>query len=203
MTNVIACQPLTDAQPVLEHWSAPFQPTSHSLHKGHGVLWSGIFLWSVWVSCLVCTSSSLLMHLLAGRAKDIEKSLTWGEHNGATTLSTLFSSWIQNTALDQLLGNKTPLSQLEPEQRTHSAHLPPCTINRAQSNQLRACAMQIRVDMNPHLSGLWWIWRNISGSPCPSLGSEEGEFVIKTMWIQHLPCHCSWSVCLDPPPCLF
>ena len=66
-----AHHPPTDAQPVPEQWPpASFPP---SLYTGHDVLWYGISLWPVWVSCPGCVPSQLLVpppaFLLAGHEK--------------------------------------------------------------------------------------------------------------------------------------
>ena len=71
MHNAIAHHPLTDARAAIR----PSQPTPPSLYTGHDVLWYGISLWLVQVSCPGYAPSQLLAHLLAGRAWETEKSL--------------------------------------------------------------------------------------------------------------------------------
>ena len=71
MHNAIAHHLLTDARAAIRTcW-----PAAPSLYTEHDVLWYGIFLWLVWVSCPGCVPSQLLAHLLAGRAWETEKSL--------------------------------------------------------------------------------------------------------------------------------
>ena len=72
MHNAIAHHPLTDARAAIR----PSQPTAPHLYTEHGVLWYGIPLWLVQVSCPGSAPSQLLAHLLAGRAWETEKSLT-------------------------------------------------------------------------------------------------------------------------------
>ena len=71
MHNAIAHHLLTDARAAI-HAS---QPTPPCLYTGHDVLWYGISLWRVRVSCPGSAPSQLLAHLLAGRAWETEKSL--------------------------------------------------------------------------------------------------------------------------------
>ena len=71
MHNAIAHHLLTDARAAI----CPSQPTPPGLHTGHDVLWYGISLWLVQVSCPGYAPSQLLAHLLAGRAWETEKSL--------------------------------------------------------------------------------------------------------------------------------
>lgn len=42
----------------------------------HGVLWNGISIWILRVSCSRCVPSQLQVHPLTGRAREIEKLLT-------------------------------------------------------------------------------------------------------------------------------
>ena len=63
---------LTDAQAAI----CPSWPTAPSLYTGHDILWYGILLWLVQVSCPGRAPSQLLVHLLAGRAWETEQSLT-------------------------------------------------------------------------------------------------------------------------------
>ena len=72
MQNATAHHPLTDARAAI----CPSYPAPPSLYTGHDVLWYGIALWLVGVSCPGCAPSQLLVHLLAGRAWETEKSLT-------------------------------------------------------------------------------------------------------------------------------
>ena len=72
MHNAIAHHPLTDARAVIR----PSRATPPSLYTEHDVLWYGISLWLVRLSCPGCAPSQLLVHLLAGRAWETEKSLT-------------------------------------------------------------------------------------------------------------------------------
>ena len=51
MHNAIAHHSLTDAQLVPEQRSAPPGQLPPSLYTGHDVIWYGISLWPVWVSC--------------------------------------------------------------------------------------------------------------------------------------------------------
>lgn len=50
------------------------QPAPCSWYTGHDILY-GIPLWPVWISCPGCAPFWLPVHLLAGRAWDIEKPL--------------------------------------------------------------------------------------------------------------------------------
>ena len=72
MHNAIAHHPLTDAQAAIR----PSRPTPPSLYTEHDILWHGIPLWLVQVSCPSYAPSQLRAHLLAGRAREAEKSLT-------------------------------------------------------------------------------------------------------------------------------
>ena len=72
MHNAIAHHPLTDARAAMR----PSQPTPPYLYTGHDVPWYGIPLWLVRVSCPGYAPSQLLVHLLAGRAWETEKSLS-------------------------------------------------------------------------------------------------------------------------------
>ena len=72
MHNAIAHHPLTNAQAEIH----PSQPTPPCLYTGHYILWYGISLSLVQVSCPGYAPSQLLVHLLAGRAWETEKSLT-------------------------------------------------------------------------------------------------------------------------------
>ena len=71
MHNAIAHHLLTDARAAIR----PSWPTPPSLYTGHDVPWYGISLWLVQVSCPGYAPSQLLVHLLAGRAWETEKSL--------------------------------------------------------------------------------------------------------------------------------
>ena len=81
MHNAIAHHLLTDAQVAIH----PSQPSPPSLYTEQDILWYGIPLWLVRVSNSGCASSQLLVHLLAGRAWETEKSLTWDKRYLATT----------------------------------------------------------------------------------------------------------------------
>ena len=59
MHNAIAHHPLTDAPAAIR----PSQPTPPSLYTGHDVIWYGISLWPVWVSCPGGVPSQLLVPL--------------------------------------------------------------------------------------------------------------------------------------------
>ena len=72
MHNAIAHHPLTDARAAIR----ATRPTPPCLYTGHDVLWYGIPLWLVRVSCPGYAPSQLLAHLLAGRAWETEKCLT-------------------------------------------------------------------------------------------------------------------------------
>ena len=61
MHNAIAHHPLTNAQPVPEPQAATPWPTPPSFIVQHDVIWYGISLWPVWVSCLCCVPSQLLV----------------------------------------------------------------------------------------------------------------------------------------------
>lgn len=68
------------------HWKTLIlagQPPS--LYIGHNVLWYGISLQPVWVSCPGHALSQLFVHLLIGRTWDTEKSLTYSKHCSVTT----------------------------------------------------------------------------------------------------------------------
>ena len=71
MHNAIAHHPLTDARAAIR----PSRPTTPSLYTERDVLWYGISLWLVRVSCPGSAPSQLLAHLLANRAWETEKSL--------------------------------------------------------------------------------------------------------------------------------
>ena len=59
MHNAIAHHLLTDAQSVPEQWPlASFPP---SLYTEHDIIWYGISLWPVGVSCPGCVLSQLLV----------------------------------------------------------------------------------------------------------------------------------------------
>ena len=73
MHNAIAHHPLTD----IEQRSTPSgQRPPVYIHAEHDVLWYGVALWLVRVSCPGRAPSQLLVHLRAGRAWETEKSLT-------------------------------------------------------------------------------------------------------------------------------
>ena len=72
MHNAIAHHPLTNAPAVIR----PSWPALPCLYTGHDVIWYGIPLWVVRVSCPGYAPSQLLVHLLAARAWETEKSLT-------------------------------------------------------------------------------------------------------------------------------
>ena len=59
MPTAIAHHLLTDARIAIRL----SQPTPPSLYTGHDVIWCGISLWPVWVSCPGCVPSQLLVHL--------------------------------------------------------------------------------------------------------------------------------------------
>ena len=61
--NAIAHHSPTDAQLVPEQRSAPPGQLLSSLYTGHDIIWYGIFLWPVWVSCPGCVPSQLLVPL--------------------------------------------------------------------------------------------------------------------------------------------
>lgn len=63
----------------------PQGQASPSLYTEHDALWYEIFLWPAWFSCPNHSPSQLPVHLLSGRARGIEKSLTFGNHCSATT----------------------------------------------------------------------------------------------------------------------
>ena len=70
------CSPPADRCPVSSRAAIrPSRPTPPSLYTGHEVPWYGIALWLVGVSCPGHAPSQLLAHLLAGRARETEKSL--------------------------------------------------------------------------------------------------------------------------------
>ena len=70
------CSPPTDRCPVSSRAAIrAAQPTPPCLYTGHDVPWYGIPLWLVQVSCPGYAPSPLLAHLLAGRARETEKSL--------------------------------------------------------------------------------------------------------------------------------
>ena len=117
MHNAIAHDLPTDAQLVPEQRSPPGQlppvyilvMTSHGMQYPFGQLGSAAL--AVSPPSFLCPSS-----LLAGWAREAEKSLTWYKHYLATTenisvLSPFFSCWTQNITLYQLLGRKLTLSQ--------------------------------------------------------------------------------------------
>jgi len=88
MQSTTAHHPLTDVQPALEQWSQPLVYSS-SLCTEHEVIWYGIPLWPVWVSCPGYGPSQLLVHLLAGRALEAEKCLTQYKHCLVTTTTSV------------------------------------------------------------------------------------------------------------------
>lgn len=59
-------------------------PSPPSSYPGHGVLWCGISLWPVWVTSPSCAPSQLFVHLLAGRARGMERSLAQVKRCSAT-----------------------------------------------------------------------------------------------------------------------
>ena len=63
------CSPPADRCPSSD---LPLLANSPSLYTEHDVLWCGISLWLVWVSCPGSAPSQLLAHLLAGRAWETE-----------------------------------------------------------------------------------------------------------------------------------
>ena len=72
-----ACSPPADRCPVSSRAViCASRPTHPCLYTGHDILWYGIPLWLVRVSCPGHAPSQLLAHLLAGRAWETEKSLT-------------------------------------------------------------------------------------------------------------------------------
>ena len=67
MYNAIAHHPLTNAKPVPKQQSLPHGQLPHlyTEHTGYG-----ISLWPIWISCLGCAPSQLLVHLAEhGRLK--------------------------------------------------------------------------------------------------------------------------------------
>ena len=68
-------------------WAAIPAPqlTPPSLYIEHDVIWYGISLWPVWVSCPGYAPSQFPVHLLSSRAWEAKKSLTWYKHYLATT----------------------------------------------------------------------------------------------------------------------
>ena len=70
------CSPPADRCPVSSRAAIRAAwPTPPCLYTGHDVPWYGIALWLVQVGCPGCAPSQLLAHLLAGRARETEKSL--------------------------------------------------------------------------------------------------------------------------------
>ena len=70
------CSPPADRHPVSSRAAIhASRPTPPCLYTGHDVPWYGIALWLVQVSCPGYAPSQLLAHLLAGRARETEKSL--------------------------------------------------------------------------------------------------------------------------------
>ena len=73
MHNAIAHHPLTNAQPVPEQrLPASFSPI---LYTEHDVIWYGISLWPVWVSCPGCVPSQRLVppaYSLAGQYEKLK-----------------------------------------------------------------------------------------------------------------------------------
>ena len=61
MHNTIAYHSLTEAQTVPEQ-RCVLGHLPPSLYAEHDVLWCGISLWPVWVSCPGCAPSQLLVH---------------------------------------------------------------------------------------------------------------------------------------------
>ena len=62
MHKAIAHHPLTDAQPVPEQWAATPWLTPTSFIVQHDIIWYGISLWPVGVSCPGCVPFHLLVH---------------------------------------------------------------------------------------------------------------------------------------------
>ena len=70
------CSPPADRCPVSSRAAiSAARPTPPCLYTGHDVPWYGIPLGLVQVSCPGSAPSQLLAHLLAGRARETEKSL--------------------------------------------------------------------------------------------------------------------------------
>ena len=59
--QTIAHHQLTNAQPVPEQW--PLASLPPSFIAKHDIIWSGISLWSVGVSCPSCVPSQLFLHI--------------------------------------------------------------------------------------------------------------------------------------------
>ena len=70
--HAVAHHPLTDARAAI----CLSRPTPPHLYTEHDVLWCGISLWLLRVSCPGYAPSQLLVHLLAGRAWEAEESVT-------------------------------------------------------------------------------------------------------------------------------
>ena len=71
-----SCSPPADRCPVSSRAAIrASRPTPPRLYTEHDVLWYGICLWLVRVSCPGYAPSQLLAHLLAGRAWETEKAL--------------------------------------------------------------------------------------------------------------------------------
>ena len=71
MHNTVAHHPLTNAQPIPK----PQCPLADfpSLYTGHDVVWCGIRLWLVWVSCPGCVPSQFLVRSQPPLAGQYEK----------------------------------------------------------------------------------------------------------------------------------
>ena len=89
MHNAIAHHLLTDARAAIH----PSRPTLPSLYTEHDILWYGISLWLVRVSCPGRAPSQLLVHLLAGRAWESEKSLTYKRYLATTKTSECYQHY--------------------------------------------------------------------------------------------------------------
>lgn len=60
---------------------SPSQPIPHCFYTGHDTLWESF--WSLQISHSGHDPSWLLVHFLAGRARETEKSFTWAKHCSA------------------------------------------------------------------------------------------------------------------------
>lgn len=116
MPNIIAYLLQASTHPIQKQQLALLLANSPSLYIGHKVLWYGISLCPVWVSCTGCAPSQLLVCLHAGSAWEAEKTLTAQQQlKLQLTISIILSL---NPKLSTLLATKKKINYILAETRT-------------------------------------------------------------------------------------
>lgn len=110
------CSPPTDKCPsYFQAVIIPSQLTLPGLHTKHDILLYAISLWPVWSPVLAMPSHCFLCS--STLAEDETPKRSWQEklsNSWNTNVLSLFSHWVQTTALYKLLRRKFPLCQVEP-----------------------------------------------------------------------------------------